>query len=465
MTAPLKIFICYKKILLQERDGRTVERINDHARRLNFYLSEAHERYDPWIDDEKLGAGVAWETKIYRRILESDVLIVLIGPGTSQSPWVQREVALANAFGIAVVPIGAGLSRHDMDRELKDLGIERLQGKITQNLELERNAGKALRAEFGVDLEVAATNTRKQKNEVLRELLVQPNQPDAPASDNQKAATFKFNHNGQAINLHVASGDISKVRGIDVLVNSENDYMQMARTFESRTISSMLRRLGASTRDGRYKDTIQNELDWQVQDRSRPLQPGEVFVTSSGGPASALAKVNGARYILHVAAVQSVAAESRVVPFKQPHQIESCVRGSLEKLCEINRVKGVISPKGSEQYDDQRKRAAQGRGNVKSIIFPLFGTGQGGTATADVLNPIFAGIHGFFEEPASEELSTVLSDIYISAFKQKDVDELTGFLRRRFGRTPERIERPSKPAAGRSKARAKSRPSDGNGRR
>lgn len=433
MIAPLKIFISYKKKLLEEKDGKFFEHENYRIEVLEFIFSQANQtkkQYDVWIDKTALGAGVAWETEIYRRIIASDIMLVLVGPGTSQSQWVQREIALANALGIAIVPIGSGTDFNTINTETKALGIDHLQCKITQNITLK--TGDALIDELRGDLESAAKRTKQQQDEVLHALMAQRRIPDSKAPDNQRAATYVLNRKDRSINLHIASGDISKVRGIDVLVNSENDYMQMARFFESKTLSSMLRRLGSSIRDGKYEDTIQRELDWQLRERGRPVQAGEVFVTSSGGPSSELAKRIKARYILHVAAVQAVDAANTVIPYKQPHQIEECVRASLAKIAEINGQLGLISPPGSEQYAEQERVAKSGNGKVQSVIFPLFGSGQGGNPTAEVLGPMFSGIEGFFHDPEGVELGAVMTDIYISAFKERDVEELTNFLSEKF---------------------------------
>src|SRR6185436_5866094 len=121
MSTPTQVFICYKKLLAGDRP-------NEKAGILNFILSEDKERFSSWIDDSGLAAGMAWETEIYRRLLVSDVLLVLIGPGTSKSPWVQRELALATALGIEIVPLGFDLTRAEMDAELKALDIDHLQG-------------------------------------------------------------------------------------------------------------------------------------------------------------------------------------------------------------------------------------------------------------------------------------------------------------------------------------------------
>ena len=84
------------------------------------------------------------------------------------------------------------------------------------------------------------------------------------------------------LKLHVAAGDVGRVRDIDVLVSSENDYMQMARFFESRTVSSTLRLRGAQLGGGHFDDTIQTEIDLYLKQRFRPLQAGDCVVTSAG---------------------------------------------------------------------------------------------------------------------------------------------------------------------------------------
>src|SRR5262245_6294427 len=136
---PISVFICYKKQLAGERP-------NEKADILRFILGQENTTFDPWIDDNELSAGLEWETAIYRRILVSDVLLVLVGPGTSKSEWVKREIALATALGITIVPLGFDLTRDGMDSELKDLDIAHIQYKLTQNIKL--NAQAALLSEL-----------------------------------------------------------------------------------------------------------------------------------------------------------------------------------------------------------------------------------------------------------------------------------------------------------------------------
>ena len=423
MTGPISIFICHKKILVRVKDGHDVEQENARASFLHAILQTYPDRYNPWIDESQIGAGMAWETEIYTQLLKSDVLLVAIGPGTSKSEWVRREIALARALGIAIVPLGYDLSSEQFGAELKGLQIDDLQGKLTQNIKFPTK--DALLQEIDSDLQAATERTAIAQMSVLSTLNSRRTVTPSKAPDKQKAFSKTATLGGSTIRLHVASGDLTKTSGIDVLVNSENDYMQMARFFETLTVSSLLRRRGARIAGGRYIDTVQQELDAQLGDRARPVQAGEVFATSAGGPDSKLATENRARYIFHVAAVQAIDAEARVAPFKQPYQIEDCTRSCFVKLLGLNRAQGIISPLGSPQRDLQERTAKDGNGLSKSILFPIFGTGQGGGSAQDAIGPMLAGMNGFFEDPASASLGDQLDDIYFAAFTMSDVAVIT----------------------------------------
>ena len=373
---------------------------------------------------------MAWETEIYKQLLLSDVLLVLIGKGTAESQWVRREIALATALGIAIVPLGFDMTVDEMIRETKDLDIDRLQGKVTDNIKMTK--AQLLLQELRPDLIAASARTRESQKETLQGLLARHTVASVKAIDNQRLAMFRVPVGNSTIPLYLASGDFIKFKGVDVFVNSENDYMQMARFFESRTVSSTLRRRGSCVRDGRYIDVLQSELDWQLRDRGRPVQLGEVFATSAGGPDSDLAKINKTKYVFHVAAVQAVDAAATVFPLKEPEQIDKCVRSTLAKLAEVNRCDGVISPQGSEQRAEQEKRRLTGDGKAHNIVFPLFGTGQGGARASEVIEPIVGGIKGFFDDEDDGGLANTLSEIYISAFRQQDVEDVLEYLRKSF---------------------------------
>ncbi len=281
MSQPINIFLCHKKLLTREKDGREVEQENAKASILHAILQMHPERYNAWIDESEIAAGMAWETVIYEQLLVSDVLLIAIGPGTAKSEWVRREIALARALKVAIVPLGYDLMPEEFVRELKALQIDGIQWKLTQNIKF--SAKDALLQEIDSDLRLARDRTAAEQVKVLSTLTARRNTPIPKADDRQRAFSIQVSLGGSPVNLHVASGDLTKTRGIDVLVNSENDYMQMARFFETRTVSSLLRRRGARIAGGKYIDTIQQELDAQLGDRARPVQAAEVFVTSAGG--------------------------------------------------------------------------------------------------------------------------------------------------------------------------------------
>jgi len=431
MSDPMRVFICYKKMLSYRQDGQPIVQKNTEAEIFHYLLAnDTRQIYKPWVDNARVAPGMQWETEIYSQLLDSDVLVALIGPGTWESEWVRREIALAKALKVSVVPVGFDLSDTQMLEEAKALSISDLQWLITKNIRLSQ--GAALLAEVDDPLRLAVAATRQRQRIMFDELQRRRVPKPEKAPDNQRAKSFDLISQSGRVALHVASGDIAKIRGIDVIVNSENNYMQMARFFESNAVSAVLRREGARVKDGHYQDTIQQELDWQLRERGRPVQASEVFATSAGGPYSNLARDNKARVILHVAAVQAVEAEGKVTPFKQPYQIEASVRGALAKMADLNKLDGVFSPPDTDQRAEQERLARDGKGQLSSIIFPLLGTGQGGAATSEVITPILDGLVSYLSDAENLALAETLQDVYISAYTQDDVNIVTAVLERKL---------------------------------
>jgi O-acetyl-ADP-ribose deacetylase (regulator of RNase III) len=142
-------------------------------------------------------------------------------------------------------------------------------------------------------------------------------------------------------------------REIEVVVNSENTGMQMARQHDA-SISGLLRYLGAE-RDATctiVKDLVADELA-AVMGTRQLVGPGEVVVTGSGR----LAHTHKVRRIYHVASVYGTAGKG----FKPIANPELCIVNALTRLDE---------------------EAAADPTAPRSILFPLLGTG---TARADVV--------------------------------------------------------------------------------
>lgn len=412
----VNVFICYKKLLSVTEDGRITTQKNTEAGVLHDIL-QRDPRYDPWVDSAQLLAGMAWETTIYRRLMSSDVVLVLIGPGTSQSEWVKREVALARALGVSIVPVVFDLSGRALVDELRELELTDLQYHLTTNIASHR--AEALLAELQQPLQAAYTNTRNQQRSALQGLLERQQRPTLKAKDVEQLASFRLSPTDDSTILHLSSGDIAELKSVDVIVNSENNYMQMARSFEGRSVSSILRLKGSYFLRNRYYDVIQRELDLQVEVDGRPTSPGQVFATSAGGPHSLLAIGSRVRAILHVAAV--AVDSGRIMPYHRPYQIEGAVRNSLATLTDLNRRNGVFSPEGTDQRLDQERLAEAGRGQLRSIAFPLLGTGQGGAAVPEVIEAMSNGLTAFFRDDSRDEFARTIQSVYICAYTDEDV--------------------------------------------
>ncbi|MEV8451285.1 Appr-1-p processing protein [Streptomyces sp. NPDC052095] len=153
------------------------------------------------------------------------------------------------------------------------------------------------------------------------------------------------------ITVHVAS--IELLRDIDILVSSENIYLEMSKTFRS-TVSGSLRR-AAAIRDESGEtvdDVLVRELvEWmRAHGRSGlPVRPGTVVPTSPG----ALAE-RGVRRIHH-AAVAMPTSDGRGYRV-DPHVLAEAVAGSF-RLARAER----------DRFDPP----------LSSLCFPLLGAGHG----------------------------------------------------------------------------------------
>jgi hypothetical protein len=431
MSGAISVFISYRK-QLENDQGEQIELTKNQTAETLCDLVEQAADFDPWLDRKKLAPGTHWARKIYDQLLVTDVVLLLIGPGTSKSDWVRREIALAQALGISVVPLGDAedITEADLIKEVEALGLAELQWQRTKYIDAAIGPDYLL-AQIGASLREAAEETQRRHVRVLDAL--RDRRKPKVANPESQAKRFKLTVGTRDVPLFIASGDIAGLYGIDVLVNSENDYMQMARHFE-RSVSASLRRLGArtSTDTGRYEDVIQDELDWRLGVLSRPVQPGDVFPTSAGGPGSSLATDNMVKVILHVASVHADTADRRVVPFRQPDQIRRCVRGALLEMATINAASGIFSPPGSPQREEQEQRAAAGDGRLRSILFPLFGTGVGGASVPEVVELMLNALVGFLSDHTAK-LVDDLDGIYLSAFSEDDVAAVDAVLTARLG--------------------------------
>jgi hypothetical protein len=153
----------------------------------------------------------------------------------------------------------------------------------------------------------------------------------------------------------IVTGDLRRVRCADVWVNPENTSMRMPR-FEEYSTSAIIRYEGALRDETGHviHDHIAEELTRRVAGRV-PVAPGTAIVTGPGE----LARSNGVRHVVHVAAVQGEPGEG----YRQILDVGRCVTNTLVAVERLN----------AEAVDQEPA--------LRSILFPLLGTGQGGGDT------------------------------------------------------------------------------------
>jgi hypothetical protein len=151
---------------------------------------------------------------------------------------------------------------------------------------------------------------------------------------------FEYRLKGQDdIAVGLVTGDIQKVTGVDVWVNSENTNMQMARPFEN-SISGVIRYLGAEKdkRNGQITaDTIVKELQ-EKMDKRTSVDPATVLVTTSG----AMQKSHGVERIFHVAANYGQVGQG-YIPIDN---VATCVVNALKESgdAEEGKLRSILFP-------------------------------------------------------------------------------------------------------------------------
>lgn len=206
-----------------------------------------------------------------------------------------------------------------------------------------------------------------------------------------KSETRYLLNDASGRSLCVISGDIQDVTGIEVWVNSENTDMQMAR-FSDRSVSGTIRFLGAEKDDlGEVvTDTVAQELAVKKGTKTN-VNPLTVIQTGSGE----LERTHGVKWIFHAAAVRGTPPGGGYRPVDDVHR---CVRKALEK------ADGLVEP-------------------LKSILFPLFGTGTAQGDVGEVGLQLKAAIEYLVDTPESS-----LERVCFVAWSEDDLHACTRFL-------------------------------------
>jgi O-acetyl-ADP-ribose deacetylase (regulator of RNase III) len=197
------------------------------------------------------------------------------------------------------------------------------------------------------------------------------------------------------IGISVVTGDIRGRQGIDVWVSSENTNMQMSR-FYDRSLSATIRYEGARKDENGdvAEDTIAEELA-RVMGAKTSVAPGTVYVTGSG----ALADSHGVKRIFHAASVVGVPGSG----YQAMHEVEKCVTNALRRM-------------------DDKRYAAE---DLRSIVFPMLGTGAGGGSVDTVAPRLIEAAIGYL----SETPGTHVQKVCFSAWNHRDVEACLAALK------------------------------------
>ena len=167
--------------------------------------------------------------------------------------------------------------------------------------------------------------------------------------------------------LGVWSGDLATIApgdGIDVIVNSESIFLEMAR-FHDPGVSAVIRWLGSrnNTETHSSNDAIFRELIERAQHR-RPVVGGYVVFTSS-----VRLKERGVKRLCHVAAVRPRGWPKDWQPgrgYEPVPNLKDCMTNALTRL-------------------EERRGSDRVPANC-SVLFPLFGAGNGRADPGTVAN-------------------------------------------------------------------------------
>lgn len=407
MTKP-KVFISHRNVELSNEVAETLDkRLRDDG-------------YEVFFDKNNLLGGMTWSDEIYDNIFDSDVILVLL---EEVSEWIQREINVARGAHVQIIPVK--ISDDVDDDVLSELGLSEIQYFSLTGQGDHIDEYKALKER----IDNLAKKTENAQDEFIGTLVGKRRGKRAPRNPHSVTLSLRGGTVGRRI--YLATGDITKLKNVDIIVNSENDYMQMARVHEKNTVSSKLRYYGSEFWGPLVKeDTIQRELDTKVEKKypGRPIKRTDVVITSAGHLQANLQDDNNFQYIIHAA---TVAVEHGNLGFTMtpivPESIGRCVINCLKSIAEIDEKEGIVSPEGTEQHQMQvdNKNNYQ---KINSIAFPLFGTGHGGYSVAEVVPSMLEGFREFFQDNPNSSLT----EIYLCVYFDNDVSVVQDAMKAAF---------------------------------
>jgi ADP-ribose pyrophosphatase len=207
-------------------------------------------------------------------------------------------------------------------------------------------------------------------------------------------------------------GDIGKVEGVEVWVNSCNTEFLLD-SVHHKTLSARIRTLGARTSgDVIVEDTIQQALERRLG-IGRGMKIGNVLDTEPGALSS-----RGVRRLLHVASIQTrIAADGTAVTVTTLPDLEKCLIETL-KACD-----------GLSAWRLSFDRCW--RGPYRSMLLPLFGAGVDRTRPELRPQSVCEALIPLTIKYLEDHPSSSIEKVYFLAYTPLEVEILDSVLARR----------------------------------
>jgi O-acetyl-ADP-ribose deacetylase (regulator of RNase III) len=371
MTDKLHVFISYKKL-----PGSITP---PYAMNIATRLAKDY-GFSVFIDIEKMQTGDVWAQRIYDEIHMADVLVLLLEPNTATSEWVQREVDFARGANVSIVPLlMVDRGEVDINEAIKRLALATIQHSphFREQAEDYERLAKDIRR-LAIDTRLAQRRQHRQREQHWFSLPTE--------ALRYKARVYQM-HDGRlpALQICLTVGNVLDMQpgSIDVIVNSENDFLQMARFYEANTLSARLRLAGALfDDDGRMvEDTVQQDLI--ADGKVLPVPLRQVIIKRAGHERGALRAEHQIKLILHAITVQYDIGDM-MQPVKT-FASESAFQEVIERcLRAINTVNGdkALRESVDPRFDE-----------VRTVALPMFGAGMGGRSIKEIAPAMIKGLH------------------------------------------------------------------------
>jgi len=308
--------------------------------------------------------------KMFRGIFDADVAVVDI---TSLNPNVFYELGVRHALQKHVTLVICKNSNQSIPFNIRGLNILGYEIDSEDQLEIGR---KKIREHIQNGLDKQSTDSIV--HEALDDLKVD-RKPKTIETIEEKLYQL-LSVPGKEIGY--ITGNIKKIKNVDIWVNSENTNMQMSRPFE-RSISATIRYEGAKKDRAGYvvDDLIANDL--QAATGGRDATPGNVIYTISGE----LERTNKVKRIFHAASVVGQPGEG----YKPINNIADCIYNALELV------------DTDEELADE---------NLQSILFPLMGTGTTKLSAQGIADNLIDAALAYMEQNPQSKINKIYFLVY-----------------------------------------------------